>query len=732
VISIFASHLWAGGRLGLLWGALVVNLLAKSTEELAAGGRGSLVTLSAATRGGAPDGGVGTGFAVATNLIATSLHVIGEGRAITVKLADGTTVAVEAIEAWDRRTDLAVLRVAAPDLPPLALGDDRALEQGADVIALGNPLGLERSVVAGVLSARREVEGVEMLQLALPVEPGNSGGPLLDRDGRVVGIINSKSALTRNLGFATPASRLQTLLTHRTPMPYHRWQHLGELPPETWATPSGAHWRMKGGRILVDGFGPGFGGRAWLYQSTPAPAPPYELSVRVRLNDEAGAAGLVFAGDDERHWGFYPTGGQLRLTEFAGPEVFSWRIIGTKPVAAYQPGDWNLLRVRVETDRVQCWVNDVAVYAEPLKAVFGQRFGLAKFRTTEAQFRDFIVRTNPAAAVAWPAEVLSALGDARPPHWTDADLLPLLKSQPAAGRRELSRRARELETEAVRLRAVGQRAHRETVREELVKLLAAPEAQIDLVRGALLLAGHDPPDLDGPAYLRQFDRLAEELRTRLPSDATAAARWDGLRAFLFTENGFHGSRQDYENPANSYINDVLDDREGLPITLSVVCLELARRIGLEHVFGVPLPGHFVVKFAPPGADPQLFDPFDGGRPLTLDDADAIGSRSDGLPVRSEFLEPATPRTILLRMLNNLAAFAERSGGTPAALPYQDLLVAAAGDPRAEGRQRLERARLRERAGDPTSAASDLRWILEQAPTGMILERVREWLVRLGE
>ena len=359
--STLASRGGAGARLSLLLGMLTVDLAAKSTEELAAGGRGSLVTLSAATRGGAPDGGVGTGFAVATNLVATSLHVIGEGRAITVKLADGTTVAIEAIEAWDRITDLAVLRVTATNLPPLVLGDDRALPQGADVVALGNPLGLERSVVAGVLSARRDVDGVDMLQLALPVEPGNSGGPLMDRDGRVVGIINSKSALTRNLGFATPASRLQKLLTQPTPMSYHRWQRLGELPPESWAVPSGAHWRMKGGRILVDGFGSGFGGRAWLYQSAPAPSPPYEISVRVRLNDETGAAGLVFAGEDDQHWGFYPTGGQLRLTEFAGPEVFSWRIIGTQPVTAYLPGDWNQLRVRVEADRVQCWVNDVAV-----------------------------------------------------------------------------------------------------------------------------------------------------------------------------------------------------------------------------------------------------------------------------------------------------------------------------------------------------------------------------------
>ena len=311
-------------------------------------------------------------------------------------------------------------------------------------------------------------------------------------------------------------------------------------------------------------------------------------------------------------------------------------------------------------------------------------------------------------------------------------MLPLLKSQPEAGRRELSRRARELETEAERLRAVGHRAHRENVRDDLVKLLAAPEAEIDLVRGALLLAWHDQPDLDVASYQRQFDRLAEELSSQIPASATAPARWDALRSFLFIENGFHGSRQDFENPANSYLNAVLDDREGLPITLSVVCLELARRIGLEHVSGLPLPGHFVVKFDPPGMEPRLYDPFDGGRPLSFDEADTLGAQFGGVPVRSELLEPASQRAILLRMLNNLAAFAERSGGSRAALPYQDLLVAAAGDVRAEGAQRLERARLRQRTGDRAGAATDLRWILEQAPAGMILDRVRAWLVELGE
>ncbi len=88
---------------------------------------------------------------------------------------------------------------------------------------------------------------------------------------------------------------------------------------------------------------------------------------------------------------------------------------------------------------------------------------------------------------------------------------------------------------------------------------------------------------------------------------------------MFEENGFHGSRGDYYNRANSYLNEVLDDREGLPITLSIVYLELARRIGLS-IEGVGLPGHFVVRHVPAEGEPQLIDVFDGATNVSLDTA----------------------------------------------------------------------------------------------------------------
>ena len=198
----------------------------KGVETLAEIARRSVVEITHFGRDGREDG-VGAGFVVSSNgLIATSLHVIGEARPVQVQLADGKRYEVTEVHAWDRQLDLAVIRVDAAGLPALPLGDSDALKQGTPVVAMGNPLGLEHSIVQGVVSAKREFDGVEMIQLAIPVEPGNSGGPLLDLQGRVQGIITLK-AMSANLGFAMPINALKPLCIY---------MHVGEQDPE-WLVP---------------------------------------------------------------------------------------------------------------------------------------------------------------------------------------------------------------------------------------------------------------------------------------------------------------------------------------------------------------------------------------------------------------------------------------------------------------------------------------------------------------
>ncbi|MFN0195420.1 MAG: S1C family serine protease, partial [Planctomycetaceae bacterium] len=165
----------------------------KTVEELTAAARDAVVVIKYHGRDGQSQG-VGTGFIIAANgLIATNYHVIGEARPISVTLNDGRNFEVVEIHATERQADLAVVRIEAENLPILPLGDSDQVKQGQPVVVLGNPLGLEHSVVSGVISGKREIEGLSMLQLAMPIEPGNSGGPVLDMLGAVQGIVSLKS-----------------------------------------------------------------------------------------------------------------------------------------------------------------------------------------------------------------------------------------------------------------------------------------------------------------------------------------------------------------------------------------------------------------------------------------------------------------------------------------------------------------------------------------------------------
>src|SRR5262249_493552 len=117
-----------------------------------------------------------------------------------------------------------------------------------------------------------------------------------------------------------------------------------------------------------------------------------EVSVTVRLDDEAGAAGLVFHADGgDKHYGFYPSSGQMRLSRFAGPDVFSWKVLYQKPSPHYRPGEWNVLKVPVDKDRILCYVNDKLVVESNDDDFTSGKVGLAKFRTTRAEFKYFRV-----------------------------------------------------------------------------------------------------------------------------------------------------------------------------------------------------------------------------------------------------------------------------------------------------------------------------------------------------
>lgn len=667
--------------------------------------------------------GIGSGFLVSDQgLVATNLHVIGQGRPITVELADGTEKPVRRIHAWDRGLDLAVLEIDSPGLTALPLGASGKLTAGDPVVALGHPRGLRYSVVTGVVSGVRNVDGRDLVQLAIPIEQGNSGGPVLDRDGRVIGLMTIKSLVTRNLGFAVAVDHLKELLAKPNSVSMRRWVAFTRLDPDTWQPRFGARWQRRGGRIRVDQPGTGFGGRSLCLWMGTLPKDSFEVGTWVRLDDEAGAAGLVFCADGEqRHYGFYPSGGRLRLTRFDGPDVFSWNVLKEIETPHYHANEWNHLKVRVADDRLLCFVNDQLVIESDDKGLEPGQVGLAKFRDTVAEFRKFRVGNDIASGVPTAAAIaaLEKQIDDLPKADTLPSELSMLAEKSDDALRVLQRRVDQLNRDAQRLEQLAADIHTHKAVSDLAKVVHADNNKIDLTHAALLIARLDSPDLDVAAYRTQINEIADEIRRGIGDAAKDADRLTALDRFLFMENGFHGSRIDYYHPANSYLNRVLDDREGLPIMLSVLYLELGRQLGL-NIEGVGLPGHFVVRYVPEKGEPQLIDPFEGGRRLTRDEAAELVRSHAGVALHAEHLAASPPRAIVLRMLRNLLNEAQRQQDVAAVLRYLEAMLAVDASLVDE---RLLRAFVRHQTGRSRAAIEDVNWFLENAPDGADLERV---------
>jgi regulator of sirC expression with transglutaminase-like and TPR domain len=632
---------------------------------------------------------------------------------------------VTEVTASDRAMDLAILRIKPPADPlvPLPLGDSDNLPDGLPVITVGNPHGLAFSVVNGVVSGVREVDDRRMIQLAMPIEPGNSGGPVVDSSGRVVGIVTIKSLVTRNLGFAVGVNALKPLLEKPNPVPMSRWLTIGTLDATQWTTLFGSRWQQRGGRIAVTEAGSGFGGRSLCLSHRDVPAPPFELSVHVKLGDESGAAGLAFHADGgNRHYGFYPTAGKLRVTRFDGPSVFEWKVLREMPSPHYRPGDWNRLTVRVEKEGFRCLINGETFATVDDDSLPPGRVGLAKFRDTDAEFKLF--RVGPPAEDLRPdaavAARLEAAIDRLPPleRLTPAGIAPLVDdAEPAAT--AVRDRATALEKRAADLRLVAADLHTARVSGELARLCAQGE-ECDLLRAAFVVAQLDDEELDIDAYVQQVDRMAQEIAQSLPKAADEPARLAALNKYLFTDNGFHGSRTDYYHRANSHLSRVIDDREGLPITLSILYMELAKRLDM-NVVGIGLPGHFVVKHIPRQGDEQLIDVFEGAVPLSREDAATRVRAVADEELNDDHLRPFSKPQIVRRMLRNLLGVAQDAKDREAMLRSLEALVAIQPDDTAD-RGLLAVARFE--TGRREAAITGLDWFLEQQPPGIDLDVIR--------
>jgi regulator of sirC expression with transglutaminase-like and TPR domain len=226
-------------------------------------------------------------------------------------------------------------------------------------------------------------------------------------------------------------------------------------------------------------------------------------------------------------------------------------------------------------------------------------------------------------------------------------------------------------------------------------LLSEKEERIDLARACLMIAQDAYPELVVDRYLGEIERMAIKLRARLPGEGGAEERVVALNQFLFGDLGFTGNTREYYDPRNSYLNEVIDRRTGIPITLAILYMEVGRRIGLP-LAGVSFPGHFLVRLKLRGGT-LVLDPFSDGAPLSEGELRERLQRvipegaSDEVPVAElpldQFLEPATNRQILARMLRNLKGIYRDAGKPERMLDVLNRMLVVAPDASGELRDR---------------------------------------------
>ncbi|MEZ5356270.1 MAG: transglutaminase-like domain-containing protein [Bryobacteraceae bacterium] len=262
--------------------------------------------------------------------------------------------------------------------------------------------------------------------------------------------------------------------------------------------------------------------------------------------------------------------------------------------------------------------------------------------------------------------------------------------------------------------------------DELRHWLTAPNAEIRLDKAALQIAAIEYPHLSeeperAAAFLEILDSHARELGAL--TAGVEGQKW--VRAageYLFTNLGFTGNEADYYSPSNSCLNDVLLTRTGIPITLAVVYLEVARRLG-RPVAGIGLPGHFLVRFDD-GEYSTYVDCFHGGRLLTAGECRALALEVARVDIANNpaALEPVSARSIAIRMLHNLRYAYLRASNAAKAVQALDLLIEA--EPGHVALLR-ERGDLLTYLGRPAAALADWERYLRLAPTADDRDAVRE-------
>ncbi|MDJ0871365.1 MAG: tetratricopeptide repeat protein [Gammaproteobacteria bacterium] len=263
------------------------------------------------------------------------------------------------------------------------------------------------------------------------------------------------------------------------------------------------------------------------------------------------------------------------------------------------------------------------------------------------------------------------------------------------------------------------------------EIVAVSEPELNLAEAALAIATFEYPEMDTVGYLTRLDEMAENIRAELDVGSPDPLDMLGeLNRYLYSHLGFSGNLTDYFDPRNSFLNDVLDRRLGNPISLSLVHMEVGRRLGLP-VEGVSFPGHFLVKMDVDGGA-VIMDPFLQGTSLSLDE---LARRAESVfdadtPVREllpQLLENASKKDILVRMLRNLKSIYQERQDYERLIHVVDMMLSVNPDLPRETR---DRARVYQALDHHYAAIRDYRRYLQLAPQADDAEEVRELLVGL--
>lgn len=267
-----------------------------------------------------------------------------------------------------------------------------------------------------------------------------------------------------------------------------------------------------------------------------------------------------------------------------------------------------------------------------------------------------------------------------------------------------------------------------SIRTRFAEMVSREDEEINLAEAALLIAAEEYPRLDVELYLERLDHFADLVRERAADSRTATGVITALNETLFEQLGFKGNRESYYDPRNSYLNSVIDRRTGIPITLTVVYIEVSKRIGFS-VKGVGLPFHFIAKHEAEGSD-LFIDPFNRGELFGAAGCDALITQMSGgnLDLQPEHLEAVTTKQILTRMLSNLLGIYSASDRRRALAAIDRILLINPGSTT----HIRDRGLLLAAVGSRTAAIAELERYLEAAPDAPDAESMREQIRSLRQ